>query len=197
MQIPDVPTVPMDLDDNTKDFLDSLEGRLDKIKAVRVFNDKVHVLGTYLGYIDAHYCEIIIDRTTGRESKTSFKTPDSFDGAVGTLFTLGLYHICVTEVRKDRIRKYKQTVREYIHANLAEAEERVKDVRVFQGTVDEVSRELGRPLERVETSRPETFMRASDTLNLRIQAYLMGANAVVHYQPGSAMGTPVRYADKK
>lgn len=197
MEIPDVPVVPMDLDDNTKDFLKSLEDRLNRIDAVRVFNDKVHVLGTSLGWIDTHYHEIVKDRTSGRESKTSFKEPGSVEGLLGIIFTLGIYYALVEEPREFSLRNYNRMVKQYTEANLTEAEKKVKDVRVFQGTVDEISGELGRPLERVDTGKAETFLWGSDMLNLRILAYKMGANAVVHYQPGSAMGTPVRYADQK
>lgn len=197
MKIPDVPIVPMDLDDNTRAFLGTLDDKLDRIEAVKVDDGKLYVLGTYTKILDKCYREIVKDITSGRESETSFMEPDTFGGVFAAVFTLGLHYLFVTLDRKELVKKHNEKVEGYKQANLAEAEEAVKDIRVFQGTVDEVSKELGKPLERVDTGKAETFMRTSDILNLRVQAYLMGANAVVHYQPGSATGTPVKFANQR
>jgi len=56
---------------------------------------------------------------------------------------------------------------------------------------------LGFALERVDTKDPKTYIAAEDTFYLRVKAHLMGADAIVHYQPGSAIGTPVKYAKNK
>ena len=68
---------------------------------------------------------------------------------------------------------------------MEELTENIKDVRVYQGSLENV--------ERVDTGNPETFIRASDTFGLRVKAYLLGADAVVEYQPGSSIGTPVKF----
>lgn len=201
MRIPDVPIVPMDLDERTREFLGSLDdrldkSRLDKIDAVKVDGNKVYVLGTY-DCLPKHYREIVHDMIR-EESVTSFNDSRGFFDDIATILTLSLYYyLIVIEDKEERIKKYEQKVSEYIQANLTEAEARVKDIRVFQGSVDEVAKELGRPLERVDTGKPETYLHVADTLNLRVQAYHLGANAVVHCQPGSSIGTPVKYADTK
>jgi len=72
---------------------------------------------------------------------------------------------------------------------------------VYQGSIDEVSKDLGKKLARVDTGKPETFIRIPSTeninLKLRLRAKELGADAIVHYQPISAIGTPVRFVDAK
>ena len=41
--------------------------------------------------------------------------------------------------------------------------------------------------------RHRTFMQQADDFWLRVDAFCLGADAVVHYQPGSAIGTPVKF----
>lgn len=77
----------------------------------------------------------------------------------------------------------------------------VRPIRVYQGSIDEVSAETGRKLERVEVEGSHTFIRTNEeygeTFWLRVRAALLGADAIVHYQPGSSIGTPVRYVNKE
>ena len=69
----------------------------------------------------------------------------------------------------------------------------LSEIRLYQGTIDEVERDLGRKLARVDTKKPNTFIRADNDYDLRLKAHLLGADAIVHYQPGSSIGTPVEF----
>jgi len=84
-------------------------------------------------------------------------------------------------------------MREFRDANWRETVGKASSVRVYQGGMEEVERETGRQLERVDTGRPETFIREYDSFWLRLSAYRKGADAIIHCQPGSSIGTPVRY----
>ncbi|MBI4150004.1 hypothetical protein HY488_01225, partial [Candidatus Woesearchaeota archaeon] len=200
---PEPPKVPLQMDANTIAFLESLEGRLDFIDVVRVETDFTHVLGGRGGYGRRHgynpaydFCVTIQqERASGKFVEFSFTNPsrDSLLAVAECLFSFLPYVRREEKFRDD----YMRSVKQYEQANLKDMEEQIKGIRVYQGTIDEVSRELGKPLERVDTKQPETFLRAEDTFWLRVQAYLAGADAVVHFQPGSSIGTPVRYADKE
>jgi len=90
--------------------------------------------------------------------------------------------------------------REILGPHIQALSELADPIKVYQGSIGEASNELDRPLERVDTGKPETFIRHGDRspnalLFLRAHTALLGGNAVVHYQPGSAIGTPVRYRD--
>ena len=50
--------------------------------------------------------------------------------------------------------------------------------------------------ERVDTGSSNQFIKAENLRDLRIRALELGADAIVHYQPGSAIGTPVKYIRK-
>ena len=101
---------------------------------------------------------------------------------------------------------YKQNVETFRKDNMYELEQKIKDITVHQGTIEEVSNGLGVSLEMVETGKPEKFIEAEDLFLLRVKAYLLNANMIVHYQPTtnvtdyllgssfeeSVIGTPVR-----
>lgn len=182
MEIPDVPVVPIDLDDKTRDFLETLDDKLGlvEINAVKVNNYGVYVLGYKYNFLIIHE-GIVLDRETGRVSEDTF-TSFSFR------LTSNFYR---------KIEEYKQD-------NLKDAEEKVKDIKIYQGTIEEVAKRLGRPLEAVDTHQPETFVRGCDSFMLRVKAHQFGGEAIVHYQnnpmrynPHFCIGTPVKYADAK
>ncbi|MBI2584138.1 MAG: hypothetical protein HYW25_05705 [Candidatus Aenigmarchaeota archaeon] len=192
-------TVPL-MDRETRDILQSLEGRLDGVDVVRAEKGKILVLGTEASpwRLADRYHEISLNRETGELSETSFKRVTVPEG-VATVLTLGLYWLLAPNLRK-RVRRqneYDRKMRDFRDANWRETVEKADSVRVYQGGIEEVERETGRQLERVDTGKPETFIRGDDTLWLRIRAYQQGADAVVHCQPGSSIGTPVRYVDRK
>lgn len=80
--------------------------------------------------------------------------------------------------------------------NEKDLEDAISPIRLYQGTIDEVSGELGVGLKRVDTGKPETFIYERDSHALRIKALILGADALVHYQPGSSIATPVRFTEK-
>lgn len=115
-----------------------------------------------------------------------------------TAFSLGLYALKRLLPKEKAVRAF---LREYDprgfggdnHANMADANQRTQHIRIYQGSMEEVERDLGKPLQRVDLKGPLTYLKAGDDVWLRIQAHNVGADAIIHCQPGSAMGTPVRY----
>ncbi len=95
--------------------------------------------------------------------------------------------------RRKGMEKYHADVRNYYGANLKDADQRTQHIRIYQGSMEEVESDLGKPLQRVDLKGPKTYLKAPDELWLRIQAHNVGADAIIHCQPGSAIGTPVRY----
>ncbi len=86
-----------------------------------------------------------------------------------------------------------------------EREKLAEFIRLYQGSIDEVERDLNMRLKRIDTQTPETFLRERSHLWLRVKAAEFGANAVVHYrtQRDSTthgdyltfhVGTPVKFA---
>jgi len=200
MAIPSLPNVPIDMDAETRNFLESLEGKLDEIDVARVEGEDLYVLGLKKEFYDLILWdfEIVMDRVSGQVRETSFKKLESIDTVFARAFSFGLYELSSNiRQRKIQTKEYERKVAQYKIANLNDIKEKVKDVRIYQGNFDEVQRELGRSLERVDTGKPETFLEAHGPLWLRVEAYLHGADAIIHYQPGSSIGTPVRYTDKK
>lgn len=94
----------------------------------------------------------------------------------------------------DSSPEYYSRVWEFEKANSRDLNEALSKIRFYQGTIDEVSKDLGKTLARVDTKKLNTFIRAQDDHDLRWQAYLLGADAVIHCQPGSSIGTPVRFS---
>jgi len=102
--------------------------------------------------------------------------------------------------RGEKTRNYWELKREILESHIQALSDLADPVKVYQGSIGEVSNDLDRPLERVDTGNPETFIRRDDRgpdalLFLKAHTALLGGDAVVHYQPGSAIGTPVRYKD--
>jgi len=152
----------------------------------RKIDEKVHVLGKsnkkYRHYIihDAKTGNIIYEDSF---KKTDISNTDPLDTVIYAVCSLG-YSLLI----KERIRKndeYRRKRDEFEKANLADLEKAVKDIKVYQGTIEGV--------ERIDTGKPETFIKAKDTFWLRVKAYNLGADAVINYQPGSSIGTPVKY----
>lgn len=161
--------------------------RLERIDVVRHENGKIHVLGE------------------------SYNIPESFlSTSLGILFggVRYLNHIVhnastgeiISEERwKNAVfwgnhkLDYWEQVKEFQEANMSDLREKVKDMEVHQGTLEEVSQRLGRELEYVDTRRANKFIKTENLFNLRVKAHCLGADAIVHYQPGSSVGTPVKY----
>ena len=186
MKIPSMPNVPIDMEPRFYKLLEDLKGELDEIDAVRLDKDNIHVLGAK-GSFFRQFNEITANRTTGQIiEKTSFNF-----NLISAIPHLPLYIFKKGIIQ--RMINYYGKVDEYSKINLKEIEKKIKDIRVYQGTIEEVQKEMGKPLERVDTRKAETFLQGKDVFWLRVHAYLHGADAIVHYQPGSYIGTPVRY----
>lgn len=200
MEIPDLPNISIDMDDEEINFLKSLEGKISNIDVARVEGDNLHVLGTKgkedMG-IRIFYYEITKNKTSGEVKETYFKDPLSPDMLPIQFLTALLYNLTPSVWQRwKELKNYNKKFTKYREDNLKDIKNKIKDIRVYQGTIDEVQKELGRPLKRVETNKPETFLQENNPFWLRVEAYLLGANAIVHYQPGSSIGTPVKYNNK-
>ena len=82
-------------------------------------------------------------------------------------------------------------------------DEIAKPIKMFQGSLEEVTAEVGEVLEIVPSKEPETFVRVKEGFSerssdywLRVKTALLGGQYVAHYQPGSSIGTPVRIKGK-
>ena len=200
MEIPDLPNVSIDMDDEEINFLKSLEGKISNIDVARIEGDNLHILGTKgkeeMG-IKILYYEITKNKISGEVKETYFKDPFSPDTLPIQFLTALLYNLTPSVWQRwKELKNYNKKFIKYKEDNLRDIKNKIKDIRVYQGTIDEVQKELGRPLKRVETNKPETFLQENNPFWLRVEAYLLGADALVHYQPGSSIGTPVKYNKK-
>jgi hypothetical protein len=92
-----------------------------------------------------------------------------------------------TEGKQGR-REYSELGEAYYESNLRDANEKTKHIQIFQGRIEEIERITGKKAKLV----PETFAREDNIRGLKIRAYLLGATAIAHYQPGSLMGMPIK-----
>jgi len=97
--------------------------------------------------------------------------------------------------RRRQTREWEQELSNYRLANFKDLEKEVESISVYQGSMEEISNELHRELERVDIDHSAKYLHSDDPYWLRAEAWALGADAVVHYQPGSATGTPVRFVD--
>ncbi|MAE42228.1 hypothetical protein CMO93_00530 [Candidatus Woesearchaeota archaeon] len=98
MKLPDLPNVPIDMDEETIAYLSSLEGRLDieegsgTIGVARVEGDYLTVLGKYTskGFPSSktHFYELVRNSKTGEETIAHFQEP--LDEVTSSLFGLAL-----------------------------------------------------------------------------------------------------------
>ncbi len=209
--IKEFPYTPLQMDKETSDFLNSLEERINRVDVATVVDDSILVLGTrfinagFLTDTKGEFHDISYDKALSKLNDRYFIPPS------GTLYHLGVR----TKRIKERIRKLKEyewKFRYCVNRNLKEVDGKIKPIRIYQLSIDELQTELGITVERVDTGLPETFLRGenvgwnnpispllldcnglSSEEMLRAQAYLLGADAIAHYQPGSSIGTPVRF----
>ncbi len=208
MYIPDIPYIPLRLNDKGKEFLRSLEDRVDVIIAagfdgyitLNVFGIKgsaSFIDNKIEGYfvkeykIVKKYLNIGLDEV----SEESFKDPlKPFWPIVATA---GLYMLSSSyRIGRRREKEFWRKANQIKQQNTEEMEGEVRHIRLYQGSIKEVERDLDTVLTRVDTKKPETYLHAENPLMLRVRAHLLGANAVVHYQPSSAIGTPVKFKEK-
>ncbi len=190
---------------------------LDIVDGVKVEGDKVHIYGRILRFNvfgeekASLYHYLIHDAQTGNIiSEHSWKKLERLAPIDWVLYSIlgivsagaGLIPILrrVTPSGRLRIKNseiYNRNVAVYMHNDLAYWRERAEKIPVYQGSIDEVAEELGVQLKRVDTNNPIKYIRAEDHFLLRVNAFLMGADAVVHSQPGSSIGTPVKIIKRK
>ncbi len=206
--IPPFPKSPYEIGAPEVKFFQSLEGRIDDILVASKEAENWHVLGhrggtlcfrDYGNSVFIHeegvkeYVSLEGNSKTGEVNESSFPSPDyTFKDFLGTLFHSRRPALS-REERWNRRELFMKRVDAYLRMNRQELEKKVELIKVYQATIPEVEKIIGRELVIVDTKRPEQFIECQDSFWLRVQAYQLGADAVVHYQPGSAIGTPVRF----
>ncbi len=188
--------------------------KLEEIDVVRKEGNKIHILGRSGPYMNhetpsgvVHELGKYLHHITYDPSSYRFIDKISFKRNEGRLFRLGqllsflgigvplLFYQSLPKAVENRngTAWYWNKVKTFQEENMEDLKEAIKDIKIYQGIIEEVSRELGVELKRVDTGKPETFVQEKDSFWLRVKAHLLGADAVVHYQPGSAVGTPVKW----
>ncbi len=103
--------------------------------------------------------------------------------------------------RHTKTKQYFRKVKEIGESNMEDLRKYVEEIKLYQGNMEEISKDLGVELKRVDRNdnydKHRTFMQQMDDFWLRVEAFCVGADAVVHYQPGSAIGTPVKFVKKE
>lgn len=171
-----------------------------------------------LGGNNKYLFRIRHDRDTGEiigheRSKPPLGYDEHGNGLNNACYTPLTYLIPAWRRNLRRVEDYDQHLRLIRKANIGDYVNSlwnsVKDIRLYQGGIEEVARQTGRKLGLVDTGKPRTFLhmdseyietqgesvRIGTELLLRLEAKKLGADAVVHYLPGSSMGTPVKYVD--
>lgn len=208
LSAPIFPRIPFGVSAHDIKFLHSLEGRIDNILVASNEAENWWVLGHRggeLGFRNYGGSEFIHEEgvkeyvslegniKTGEIHESSFPSPDyTFKDFLGMLFPSRCPSLS-REERSNRRGQFFQQVNAYLAKNRDELSKKIKHIRIYQATIPEVERITGKELEIVDTKRPEQFIECQDSFWLRVQSYQLGADAVVHYQPGSAIGTPVRF----
>lgn len=124
---------------------------------------------------------------------------------VGAATVLGVYYLTRSAISFHKKRcmnaiaaEYDQDVETLREKNIESAQKLVDDkVGFYQGGLDEVQeRFLGQPLSFISLPSATQFLIAQNRFQLGVQAYKLGAKAVIHCQLGElATGTPVTFAD--
>ncbi len=208
LYLPSFPKIPYELSTDDKKFLETLEGRIDDILAASKEAENWQVLGHRGGKLcfrNYGSCEFIHEKgvkeyvflegnpKTGEVHESPFSSPNyTLNDFLGALFPSRRPSLS-REERSNRRGQFFRQVDVYLAKNRDELSKKIKHIRIYQATIPEVERITGKELEIVDTKRPEQFIECQDSFWLRVQSYQLGADAVVHYQPGSAIGTPVRF----
>ncbi len=206
MKMPKMPYSPINMDAEMIAFLKTLEDKwfvhptikslrykVSSIEITGIIGNTLYVLGEAGPFGELRFgMEKDIESSEVKENV--FKP---YYRGLLWIFTAGLYgKIPYISAREKQTNEYWKRYREIRTANERGIDEKIKDIKVFQGTIGEIEKSLGVKLEMVELSKPETFIKADNIYWLRAEAGRAGANLVVHYQPGSAVGTPVKIIGK-
>jgi len=202
MEIPEVPKVPADIDEEARNFLESLEDKIGHIDAAIFKGDCLHILSstpsnnpTPNSPTPKHF-EIVYQKGEGEVRSSYFTDPGTFGAFLTSFFTAGFYQLSPNMfTRRRRKKQHDEKVEQFKEANKREAEEKTKDINIYQLTnLGDVEKATGKEVEIVDVG-PENFLTAKSTLALRAKAHLLGANAIFCYQifDGLISGTPLRY----
>jgi hypothetical protein len=209
MEIPNMPRSPVDIDEETMALIESLQDKwfahpvitscrykVKSIEAIGIMDEILYILGRAgprnnlffeiqrnIKSENADVGEIVFEPYYGR----------GIFGCIAWIFTFGLYDKWFNiKERSKQTNEYFTKCFKIEQANQTEINEKVKGIKIFQGTIAEVEAELNVALKMIDTGKPEKFIKATDTFWLRAKARRIGADAIVHYQPGSSIGTPVQ-----
>jgi len=202
MNIPEVPIAPLELDEEAKEFIISLEGRLGTIEAIGIEGKDVFVLGRP-GWVSRNFFEIVYNKD-GYDRESSFKSVGVSEIVLPIVLTLGLFQLTPwMSARRHKEKEYREKVENFKAKNLADAEAKLEHIKVYQVDASFLEKQLGKSLEIIELSQAEQFLEAENILNLRAAAYRVGANAITNFQEFETrythwfMGTPVKFAEKR
>jgi|SRR3989344_8489383 len=207
----DVPYIPLRLEKVEKDFLDSLEGKVEHILIGRREGGKFSVLGynkgrmnfvPYEPYVEEREVEeyVMVERkgVTGEVTEQRGRGVYYNDRELLLFFgTVGLYGLVRefsgNQRERERIQEdfYGRAV-SYLEQNRLELQRDVEKIHIYEGPIEDVERRLGKTLDFIDTGVPDKFLNCGDTFLLRVAAARLGADMIIQYTPGSAVGTPVR-----
>lgn len=213
MHLPDVPYMPLRLEKEEKEFLDSLEGKIDTVLVARREGEMFSVLGYNEGrmkfvpwepYVEdrdvKEYVQAEVNRKTGEQTYEVSMGAFYYSGReevlmLGTLMVYGLIRaFSPMQYERERRREvFYRRSKEYLTLNTTEVEEELKRILVYEGPLKDVMARLGVEVENITLPGVEQFISAKDIFQLRVEAARLGADAVIQYTPGSAIGTPVRF----
>src|SRR3989338_1430217 len=213
--IPDVPYMPLRLEQEEKEFLDSLEGKVEHILIGRREKERFSVLGynngrmnfvSYEPYLEERevdeYVMMTRDRMTGEI--TEQRGRGVYYNDVELLLFLGtggLYGLVRdfsgNQRERERIQElFYERAREYVTQNRKELQRDVEQIPIYEGPVEDVERRLGKTLNFIDTGVPDKFLNCGDTFLLRVAAARLGADMIIQYTAGSAVGTPMRVREE-
>jgi hypothetical protein len=215
------PFIPVKIEDEVvKGMIKSLEDKIIAVEAIKIEEQQILVLG-YEGELASpiKYHEIKWDRKANTLMKEIFENPNTSKRNIMKTATLGMYNLLPYQRKlKKRHLRHEQKINDCIEANLNELKKKINHINIYQGSIQDAERELEKEMEITETNNKQKFIIEDvDLIDsiicrdfnryvgyfrnnfwMKVQAYALGADAIVNYQPikttlGSAIGTPVRF----
>jgi len=204
MNLPKLPFSMIDVDAETKALLDSLDRKwysdgvfphsVEYLEAVGIKNGILYILGR-AGKLGQMCFEIRKNLSTGEIEDVAF---EHYEPGLVSAMTLSLYeYLPGTKKRRKQTKEFWRLRDDIIRINKADIDEKIKNITVYQLSLEEVERSLGIKLQLVDTGKPEKFLDAESEYYLRAEAYKAGADIVVNFQKGSSVGTPVKIVKNK
>lgn len=198
MNLPKLPFGMIDVDDETKALLESLDEKwffdgvfYHKAEYVVAFGIKdgvLHVLG-HAGKHRQMYFEIRKNTSTGGIEEIAFE-PNEPD-----MFSDFLMIFPGANKRRQQTMNFWKLKSEIVAINKKDIEEKTRNIAIYQLSLEEVECVLGVSLQLVETGKPKKFLEAESEYYLMTEAYKLGADMIVNCQKSSS-GTPVKIVKK-